>query len=129
MTDQSSESRYLQTVMRDRAEEDGNASYRYDLLANGSRQKATYIMRAYKAVSSRDGYVLRERTNVAEPLYGDETAVRNMFLRIAYADQPVDPLHLGDVVKDCESEEGVDSSSMREHSEPERYDRYAPYHE
>ena len=123
-------SRFLQTVMRDKQEKGNNANYRYDLIANGKRNEACYVVRAHKSVTSKEGQIIREAASVAESLYGSEQGVRQMFLKVAYADKPVDPVHLGDVLQDKNDEiPEVNSDRLKTEESLELYSNYEPHYE
>ncbi|MFO8059659.1 MAG: hypothetical protein R6U70_03255 [Bacillota bacterium] len=92
--------RFLQTVIRDLSEQKGNSTYRYDLLADCKPEEPHYIIRAHRSVFRENGDPCDETASVASPIYGDESEIRNVFLDIAHADRPVDPVHLDDILQD-----------------------------
>ncbi len=92
--------RFLQTVIRDLSTRKGNSTYRYDLLADCEPEEPYYIIRAHRSLFREDGDARCETASVASPIYGDESDVRDVFLDIAHADHPVDPVHLDDILQD-----------------------------
>ncbi len=92
--------RFLQTVIRDLNDPRGNSTYRYDLLADCKPEVPHYIIRAHRSLLREDGDTYCETASVASPIYGDESDICDVFLDIAHADYPVDPVHLDDILQD-----------------------------
>ena len=108
--------------MRDTDEEGWPKRYRYDLLAN-CRSKH-YIMRAHKQILEGNGQMVREVSQVAESLYAGSEEILNVFLDIAHAADPVDPIHLSDILEDCSSEGLINIDEMTSSGSLTDYHRY-----
>ncbi len=118
------EVRLLQTVVRDRSEGAGPSTYRYDLLTDCTAEDATYIIRARKSTARDSGDIEFETTGVVAPIHGEEALIREVFLDIAHADVPVNPLHLGDIVEDCSTEGPLAKQQITIRNTREAYHQY-----
>ncbi len=105
--------RLLQKVVRDSHDEGIVRTYRYDLLADCSESTPQYVIRAHVARMGREGEYYSEMASIARPIYGAGCCVREVFLDVAYADRPVDPVHLGDVMQDRCAETDVDDTQLQ----------------
>ncbi|MFO7942568.1 MAG: hypothetical protein R6U92_08000 [Bacillota bacterium] len=123
--------RFLQTVMR---EEETSANgfarrfYRYDLLAHCPAEERYYIIRAYKGpcdervhnsraphkTPREDRDDRKVEVMVAEGIYGVEERIRDLFLDLAHARDPLDPIHLPDIILDSADGRTLDGSELRE---------------
>ncbi len=99
--------RFLQTVVRepngDEREDDNR--YRYDLVAHCPSRDRHYIIRAHKTrPNSRDTEETREEVAIARGIRGCEESICEVFLDIAHARDPVDPVHLPEILEDRSDE-------------------------
>jgi len=92
--------RLLQKVARDKTINGTEMTYRYDLLADAEDENVHYIIRAHKSELREGGEVQGEYASIVKPIFDRGPRVRELFLDIAHAEQPVDPVHLEDVVQD-----------------------------
>ncbi|MFP4200529.1 MAG: hypothetical protein ACLFS8_03825 [Clostridia bacterium] len=125
--------RFLQTVMRKEEDSDsecGTRFYRYDLLAHCPSDERYYIIRAYKgaydAVEQFKGDTIhrddpKREVMVAEGIHGAEERIRNLFLDMAHARDPLDPIHLPDVILDSADGRTLDGSELRENDSLDAY--------
>lgn len=118
------EIRLLQTVVRDRDEDAQPSTYRYDLLTDCASDNTTYIIRARRSIVRESGDIVAETTGVVKPIQGEEAIIREVFLDIAYADVPVNPLHLGDIVEDNCVEGPLADQQVEMENSQEAYLRY-----
>ena len=118
------EIRLLQTVIRDRDEGAGPSTYRYDLLTDCTSEDTTYIIRARRSIVRESGDIASETTGVVKPIRGEEAVIREVFLDIAHADVPVNPLHLGDIVEDCSAEGPLAKQQIAMKNSREAYHQY-----
>lgn len=118
------EFRLLQTVVRDRDEKTGPSTYKYDLLTDCSPEDTAYIIRARRSIIRDNGDTVSETTGVVAPIHGEEAVVREVFLDIAHADVPVNPLHLEDIVEDSSVEGPLEKQQVELRRSPEAYHRY-----
>jgi|GEM_PF-6905266 len=116
--------RLLQKVVRDTSEEGGTRTYRYDLLANCAERGREYVIRAHMARTGEEGEQYQEAASIVRPIYGRGSCVREIFLDVAYADQPVDPVHLGDVLQDRCAETDIDEGKLQTDESLSEYYRY-----
>lgn len=95
--------RFLQTVVREQNgnEDEGGNLYRYDLVAHCPSRDRHYIMRAHKTrADSQDNEKPEEEVAIARRICGQEETIREVFLDIAHARDPVDPIHLPEILED-----------------------------
>ncbi len=112
--------RFLQTVMRERQEQDRVRRYRYDLLARCPREDHFYVIRARKTDDSDrqlSDTPLATEAVTASGISGDEGEILEVFLDIAHARDPVDPVHLPDILSDCIDESDLTDDQLVESHE------------
>ncbi len=115
--------RFLQTVIRECHSGKGLRCYRYDLLAHCPRYDRHYIMRAHRSTKAGDcnQKVPGEETMVARGIRGSEAEIREIFLDIAHADDPVDPMHVPEILTDVTQTAYLDGEGIKESREPQDY--------